>query len=379
MSAFRILHAYAFGGMKMKTVLRIGLVCALAAFGCDDDDTDIGAGADMGGGAGGAGGAGGGAGGEGGGLACDAEADDYPGDAWDACISDDGAYVLAGDSAPSSIARVAAFDQMGDLLWAGGEPSSEAFIDAQIIFTDDEGIGSRVGRRYDSHVEAPAGANCRETATATPYPDYCVGPVQMLPIINDAFDAGALEQGNAFAHARRVEAGLLWFLYVSTYKEANTCFGTAKDCDSAWAYFGGGNTASDPASGLGARVQAIDSGAYAAMFDALLAVRCWRDLDEGEIAEDDALFNQADAQLDTALDYAYSLVIIANLQAYAATAAGPEKDGRWAGLEVFGTSIDRAARARDAAAADRLAAVFASDEPDADAAISELEILFPCP
>jgi hypothetical protein len=371
--------------MKMTRFLSIGLVCALAAFGCDDEDDTGGAGgADMGvggegGGLGGMGGMGG-MGGEGGGMACEAEAVDYPGDAWDACISDDGAYVLAGDSAPSSIARIAAFEQMGDALWNNaGAASPDDFIDAQIIFTDDEGIGSRVGRRYDSHVEAPEGSNCRETATATPFPDYCVGPAQMLPIINDAFDAGARAEGNAFAHARRVEAALLWFLYVSTYKEANTCFGTAKDCDSAWAYFGGGNTASDPASGLGARVQAIDSGAYAAMFDALLAVRCWRDLDDGEIAEDDTLFNQADAQLDTALDYAYSRVIIANLEAYAATAAGLEKDGRWAGLEVFGTSIDRAARARDAAAADRLAAVFASDEPDTDAAISELEILFPCP
>ena len=368
----------------MKRFLSIGLVCALAAFGCDDADGD---GADMGaggvggeGGVGGVGGEGGeGGGGEGGGMACEAEATDYPSDDWAACVSDDGAYVLAGDSAPSSIARIAAFEQMGDLLWAGDEPSSDAFIDAQIIFTDDEGIGSRVGRRYDSHVAKPEGANFREEATATPYPDYCVGPAQMLPIINDAFDAGAREEGNAFAHARRVESTLLWFLYMSTYKEANTCFGTAKDCDSAWAYFGSGDTVSDPAGGLGARVQAIDAGAYAAMFDALLAVRCWRDLDDGEIAENQALFEQAAAQLDTALDHAYSLVIIAMLDAYAATADGPEKDGRWAGLEVLGGSIDRAARARDAGAADRLAAAFDSGDPDVDAAISELEILFPCP
>ena len=40
--------------------------------------------------------------------------------------------------------------------------------------------------------------------------------------LNKAFADGA--SGNEpLANAARVEAGLLWFLYVSTYKEANSC------------------------------------------------------------------------------------------------------------------------------------------------------------
>jgi hypothetical protein len=384
----------------MRRFLTLGLVCVLGAFGCDDGDDgggaggageggageggmggapEGGAGGEGGAGEGGMGGEGGGAGGEGGGNACPDNPEAYPGDAWDACVSDDGAWVLAGEEPPSSIARVAAFEQIGDLLWKADAPSPDDFIDAQIIFVDDEGIGSRVARRYDSHVPEPEGANCREAATADPYPEYCVGPTQMIPIINGAFDAGAMGEGDAAVHAQRIEAALLWFLYVSTYKEANSCVGKAKDCDSAWAYFGAGDTPGDAAiGGFGAYVKDLDQGAYDAVFDGLLAVRCWRDLDDAETAENDALHQQALAQLDPALDYAYSLIIIDRLNGYAAAAA-EDQVALWANLEIIGKSLDRAARARDAAAADRLMAIWNSDDPDAAAAVAELEILFPCP
>jgi hypothetical protein len=325
----------------------------------------------MGGGEGGMGG---------GGNVCPDNPDAYPGDAWDACVSDGGSWVLAGEEPPGSIARVAAFEQIGDLLWnAEGQPGPEDFIDAQIIFVDDEGIGSRVARRYDSHVPAPEGANCREAETADPYPEYCVGPTQMIPIINDAFDAGAAGEGNPFVHIGRLEGAMLWFLYVSTYKEANSCVGKAKDCDSAWAYFGAGDTAADNAlGGFGLYVQELDQNAYEAVFDGLLAVRCWRDLDDAETAENDALHQQALAQLDPALDYAYSLIIIDRLNGYIGAGTDIEREARWANIELLGRSLDRAARAKDAGAADRLMAIWDSDDPDAEAAVSELEILFPC-
>lgn len=321
-------------------------------------------------------------GGEGGGMVeCQPNANDFPGDGWDACVSDGGSWVLVGDSAPSSIGRVAAFEQMGDLLWnAGGPPGAEAFIDAQIIFVEDEGLGSRVARRYDSHVPRPMdGIDCRDAEASLPYPDYCVGPVQMLPIINAAFDAGAAGEGNPYVHTGRIEGALLWFFYVSTFKEANTCFGTARDCDSAWAYFGAGASPADPVSGLGALVQAIEPGAYTAVFNALLAVRCWRDLDGGETAENQALFDQAMDQLDRALDYAYGLLIISRLEEYAAAESDFEKEARWANLAILIHSVDRAARLRDAGAADRIAALLEAEEPDVAGAISDLEVLFPCP
>ncbi|MCB9525891.1 MAG: hypothetical protein H6702_21320 [Myxococcales bacterium] len=316
---------------------------------------------------------------EGGGAMCEPAADAYPGDAWDACVSDGGAWVLAGDSEPSSIARVQAFEAMGDLLWNLGDvPTSDSFLDAQFLFVEDEGLGSRVARRYDSHVPQPEGADCRDADSAAMHPDYCVGPAQMLPLINAAFDDG-IAGNDPFGNAGKIEGAILWFLYVSTFKESNTCATAAKDCDSAWAYFGAGSTAADPAAGLGRLIQEVAPDAYAAVFNGLLAVRCWRDLDDGETAMDQPLSDRAHGQLDSALDHAYSALIIDRLAGYAAAEDATEKAARWVNLQILGKSLDRAARARDAGAADRLMAIWDSADPDAAAATAELEILFPCP
>ena len=74
-------------------------------------------------------------------------------DNWDDCISDDGVYHLAGESAPSSIARVASFETIADLLWrADSAPSAQAFLDARIEYSIDQGLDSRVSRRYDARL-----------------------------------------------------------------------------------------------------------------------------------------------------------------------------------------------------------------------------------
>jgi len=262
---------------------------------------------------------------------------------------------------------------MGELLWGkAANPVVDDFVDAQLIFVEDGGLGSRVGRRYDAHVTAPAGADCRDAPEASP--DYCVGPVQILPLINADFDAGIRGEGHVLEHSVRLQASLLWFFYVSTYKESRTCFAAAKDCDSSWAYFGAGDTMDADAVGLGGVIKAIAPEAYGPIFEALLAVRCWRDLDSGDVAEDAALFEQATAQLDTALDYGYSQIILFELQLAAAQT--------WSALQILGPSFDRAARAIDPAAADRLAAFWASDGSDLaarTAAAADLEALFPCP
>ena len=103
---------------------------------------------------------------------------DYPGDTWPACISDDGTYHKINDSI-SSIGRIASFESIADTLWRKATPpTSEDFTNARIEYALEEGLDSRVRRRYDSHVMKPAdGSSCRD---ATPevleaYPDYCVG------------------------------------------------------------------------------------------------------------------------------------------------------------------------------------------------------------
>lgn len=310
--------------------------------------------------------------------ACEPDPSAYPGEGWDACISDGGSYVLAGASAPSSIARVQAFESMGDLLWRNANaPSSDDFIDAQLIFTEDEGLGSRVSRRYDSHIPQPAGEECRDPLTSVMHPEFCVGPEGMLPIINDAFDAG-IGGMEPRLNAARIEAANIWFFYVSIYKEANTCKGKAADCDSSWAYSGAGETVDAATAGFATMVKAANPDAWTALFNAHLAVRCWRDLDQGDPASNDALQQQALAQLDRATDFAYAEVIAYVLAAYR-DAPAAEQPIKWEILKIIGPTIDRAARAQDAALADALRAGWSSASPDADAMIGALNTLFPCP
>ena len=145
-------------------------------------------------------------------------------DSWAACISDDNTYHLAGDSTPSSVARVEAFDRIGALLWDHSiTPSADDFVQAKLIYAEDSGVGSRVARRYDTHYpEPPNGESCQDEGVPAQYPEYCVGPATLEPIINEAFLQGG--QGNDPAlNSARIRASLMWFYYVSAIKEGMTC------------------------------------------------------------------------------------------------------------------------------------------------------------
>ncbi|MEE2644009.1 MAG: hypothetical protein VYD19_03665 [Myxococcota bacterium] len=277
---------------------------------------------------------------------CFSSAEDYPSEAWEACVSDEGEYVLAGESTPSSAGRVEAFELILDTLWGAGErPTPDRFIDAELIYGEDEGLGSRVTRRYDAHIEKPAGADCSDAEAGDRWPDYCVGPARIEPMIIEAFRAGIAGE-TPTVNAATVEAAGIWFLYLSTYKEAYTCAGKAKDCDSSWAYCTGGYQLNEPAIGLMGRLSAVDSEGAARLFDALLALRCWRDLDSEQIATNSPLHQRALDQLDQALDYALSRILITNLDAL--RAAQVENDeaaiSRWeTQLQILGPVINRAA------------------------------------
>lgn len=64
--------------------------------------------------------------------------------------------------------------------------------------------------------------------------------MKIEPMLNDAFAAGAAGK-DPVLNAARVEAALLWFLFVSPYKETRTCATAQADCDSGWAYYTGGD------------------------------------------------------------------------------------------------------------------------------------------
>ena len=208
-------------------------------------------------------------------VSCEILETDYrPGaeDMWPPCISDDGEYNRIQESI-SSIARVRAFDEIGETLFDPASPASpEEFLAARMIYQTDEGLDSRVVRRYDPHFSVPEGTDCTVEGVPEMFPSYCVGPAILQPIILNALRDGSMGEGDPIVHAAHVEAGLLWFFYASQYKESFTCTTKAKDCDSAYAYYTGGEPARGGV-GLAGRVASADSAAHDRAWDGLLASR----------------------------------------------------------------------------------------------------------
>lgn len=333
-------------------------------------------------------------------AACSPNANDYqPGgeDEFPACVTDDGTYTLV-DGTPSSIARVEAFEEVLSLLAADASP--DGFTAARAKYAEDEGLESRLQRREDLHFpEIPmsdwdpgvdSDKQCTVAANVEKYPERCVGPARIGPLMNEAFAAGQNGEGEPAVHAARIEAAGLWFLYLSVYKEANTCFtGAAKDCDSSWAYYTGGF---DRAGGIGfsGDVRAASPEAHEAIWDGFSAFRCIRDLNPSDDSpsvgdldmENQALLCSAQSQLTTALDFGLAQVVRARLEAQRGL-DGVDAEAGWAALEVLGPVLDRAGNERDAAGYGSLQSFWSAGQPtDAaaiDDAIATLDAVFGCP
>lgn len=310
---------------------------------------------------------------------CKPKTGDYrPGaadDGWPVCISDDNAYHRFNASI-STITRVAAFDEIATKLGFGTDrlPTPDDFIAARTTFAADQGLGSRVERREDEHY--PPGPKACNTMTADElamYRDRCAGPAKILPIVNAAFADGAkgLEPR---ANADRLEAALLWFLYLSPYKEARTCTTAVADCDSSFAYYTGGDERTE-GKGFARYVRARSRQTHDAIFDGILAVRCWRDLDNPTAtAMDLTLRDKAVDQLDRAMHKGLAVII---RQRIARRTCGSS----WLGTQILGGVLDREATVRDAAKAGALRAELAKTDPttvDEKAALAALDALFPC-
>jgi hypothetical protein len=317
------------------------------------------------------------------GVSCAAMPDDYTPresgsstDTWPACISDKNDYVPF-DMNISSLARVAAFEQIRELLDIGGTgvPTPQDFLDARVIYAQEQGIESRVSRREDEHYP-PAPAACRDMPPAEQqmYPDRCVGPVKIRPILNAAFEGGIAGE-SPVENAARIEGALLWFFYVSIYKEATTAAQNAVDVDSMWAKYTGGEPR-EGGIGLSGYIKPRSQEAHDRIWDGLLAVRCWRDLDNPTgAAMDLALRDRARAQLDRALLRGMALILRQRLERSECSAA-------WESVKILGGVLDREATARDPANAAILRAEVqkpTSMDVDVAAATGALDALFPCP
>lgn len=313
---------------------------------------------------------------------CTADPTDYrPGqvDMWDECISDDGQYNRI-DPSISTIARVEAFESIATLLFDATSDASPAdFTMARMQYQLDEGLESRVVRRYDPHFMVPAGTDCTMPAVAAMYPDYCVGPAQLQGLILDALNEGIMGT-DARNNAARVEAGLLWFLYASTYKESLTCTTAIRDCDSSYAYYAGGSEARC-AAGLGRYVNEVSPYAHDRAWDGLLAVRCWRDLDSEAMATDTALRDRARTQYDRAVLFGVAQIVKDRL-GRAMTATGAEQAYYWTFVGVLGRALDREMTEESAADATTLRTELESataGEADIPAAIAAIDNVFDCP
>jgi hypothetical protein len=327
-------------------------------------------------------------------LPLDSDNDPYP-----ACISDGGVYELVADP-PSSIARVEAFETIADLLWRNGAPTAEDFTDARTAYDMEEGLGSRVERREDLHyppipeAEWDPGLDpdkqCSNTMLAEAYPDRCAGPAKLRPLVNQAFIDGQEGNGDPNVAAAKIEATLMWFFYISTYKEAYTCTSKGKDCDSSWAYYTGGAQVDGDVIGLANFVRQHSPETHQRIFDGVLAVRCFRDLYPNDMyatyddlpTEGQELFDQAWEQLDNALHRGYAIVVRQHLLAQDDEQCSEATAANWAFLQIAGPVLDREAQERDPDAAAELAAIWALEEPttdDLEQGAALIDQIFPCP
>ena len=317
---------------------------------------------------------------------CTALDTDYsPGaaDMWDACISDDGTYHRIQESI-SSIARVIAFEDIRALLFdRSGDPSSADFLNARLIYQEDEGLDSRVVRRYDPRFDMSASpVDCTMDGVPAAKPDYCLGPAILQPILLDAFQKGALGGCDALprVHAARIEAALLWFLYASQNKESWTCTTTAKDCDSSYAYYAGGEAARGGI-GLAAYVEAADSAAHDRVWDGILALRCWRDLDQAVPAENVTLRDRARSQMDRAVTDGLAAVVRDALVEMCSL-SGAQLDYQWAFIATLAPALEFEMREVAPGNAVLLMAEVAKTNPatvDVAAAVSAIDGVFECP
>ena len=295
-----------------------------------------------------------------------------------ACISDDNAYHPY-QADVSSNARLAAIESMRQMLgWDGSKvPAPSDFDQARLLYTQMEGVDSRVQRREDIHYpEAPKLCRVMTAEEMMQYPDRCVGPVKIIPMINDAFEKGSMGI-DPVRQASRLEAALIWFIYVSYYKEGLGCQLEFNQCDSTSSYWGGNQDRSaPPIGGLGKYVKPLSPEAYERGWDAVLAMRCWRDVDNpSDIGTNIELMNRVGVQLDRAGDHGLALIVRHRLQNLGCAAA-------WETVKVLGGVLDRAATVADPAQAKVLRDELAKADPatvDARAATSALERLFPCP
>jgi hypothetical protein len=322
---------------------------------------------------------------------CSASTQDYTprdlasaGTRFPACISDDNTYHSINPDVPSN-ARIAAVEALFKLLKIeeGAVPSAQDFDDARVLYTQPEGLDSRVQRREDIHypevVIAGVAKQCRDLTSAehAMYPDRCAGPAKVIPLLNDAFQKGSRGESPR-VQAARIEAAMVWFLWLSFYKESQGCYGDPGQCDSASSYWGGQQDIAKAPTGYGRIVRGFSEDSYKRGWDAVLAVRCAYDYSQKSTpapADFAAVKERARDQIDRINNHALALFVRSKLRAVSC-------EGALESLQILGPVLDVVARKIDAAKADELMAQWkkpSASEIDQVRVESILDALFGCP
>jgi hypothetical protein len=299
-------------------------------------------------------------------------------DTWPACISDNNVFTPSNPSI-GSVARTQAYESIANRLWRNRIiPVPNDFVEAKVAYAVDQGIDSRIQRREDVHYTA-APMPCSTAGIPADFPERCVGPATLLPILNDAFEKGAMGE-TPLVHGARIEAAFDWFFYVSALSEVMSCTDKVADCDSCWAYYAGG-TARDMPLGIAKEFFRFAPETHQRAYDATLAVRCWRDLDKVTPATNLMRRDLARAQLDKALLRGMALLLREKIVELPCS-TGQVLDARWAYVKIVGPLLDRAARERNQMQADKLQSEFSKASPgevDTVGVLMAIDSLFQCP
>lgn len=263
-------------------------------------------------------------------------------DSWPACISDQNQYVPFGPLTLTA-AHVQDFKDISMQLRFGGlySPSLQDFNVAHALYSAAGGIESFASTLEDDHYPA-APKPCQDLTPEeqAQYPFRCVGPIRIKPILDIAFEAGKIGQ-EPVLNAARIEAALLWYFYLVTYQEANRAAIVAEAVDGAWGAYSGGQSRENPVA-LAKYIFDRDQSAHQRIWDGLLAVRCWRDLDNPQgPAMNLELQKRAVEQLDRALIHGMAAILRQRVQVISCEPA-------WESSEVLGGVLLREAQARDA-------------------------------
>ncbi len=265
------------------------------------------------------------------------ETDYVPGadDEWPACMSDDGEFHPI-DPSISASARTQAFEEMGKVLFDADEDASrDDFLRARKIYEEEEGLGSRVERRYDPHYQIKGNVDCTKAGDIKANPDYCAGPAKILRIVQTSFKNGYAGNEPRW-HAGRLEGALLWFSTISEYKETLSCaLDNIKDCDSAYGYYDGAGKGI----GLGGYIREVDPEADEMATLGALAVSCWREVDDALPATNLTLRDRARAQFDRGVLKGAISVLLDRIDA-AKTASGDAQKFHWGFVTAYLGAIE---------------------------------------